>query len=189
MQAYWLFESKISDICKCNWRFMEYEDRLSEASFVFITALRTFSTNSGFFWQDYRRTLTIYMQELKVAYQSQACWLSLDRHVRNKDNDTCNCTILDSLIAREPDPTDTHVQRFMNTLSSRKQNILNLLMDGKSYRSVCRRMHQNHLNCSSIFRKLPRIIGIILWTIINRTVLLAASVFRASVPGAMPSAN
>lgn len=49
MQAYQLFEAKIKEICKWNWRFLEYEDRVSEAAYIFIIALRTLPTNTGFF--------------------------------------------------------------------------------------------------------------------------------------------
>ena len=145
MRAYQLFEHKILTLCKSNWRFMEYEDRLSEAAYILIIALRRFSTNSGFFWQDYQDILSDHMQKLKTEYRNQTCWLSLNRPFRNKSNEPCNCTLLDLLIAREPDYSDQHVQRFLNMLPFRQQDILNQLLDGRSHRSVCRRMKMSSL--------------------------------------------
>ena len=143
MQAYSLFESKIAQICRFNWRFMEYEDRLSEAAYIFIIALRIFPTNSGFFWQEYQGILIAHMQNLKAEYRRQTCWISLDKRLRNRNNDVYNHTLLDLLVAQEPDSGDLHVHRFLNTLPFLHQDILNLLMDNKSRRSVCRRLNMS----------------------------------------------
>jgi len=143
MQAYQLFEAKIKNICRFNWRFLEYEDRISEATYIFIVALRTLPTNTGFFWQEYQNVLATYMQKLKTEYQYQTCWLKLDKPIRSKNNINYNYSLLDLLIAREPDSSEISVHNFLNTLSIQQQNILNLLMDGRSHRSVCMRMKIN----------------------------------------------
>lgn len=143
MQAYQLFEAKIKNICRFNWRFLEYEDRISEATYIFIVALRTLPTNTGFFWQEYQSILATYMQKLKTEYRYQTCWLKLDKPVRSKNNINYNYSLLDLLIAREPDSSEISVHNFLNTLSIQQQNILNLLMDGRSHRSVCMRMKIN----------------------------------------------
>jgi len=143
IQAYRLFETKIQEICRLNWRFLEYEDRISEAAYIFIIALRTLPTNTGFFWHEYQNVLMDYMQSLKKEYQHQTCWLNLDAPVRSKTINDYNYSLLDLLIAREPDSSEISVHNFLNTLSIQQQNILNLLMDGRSHRSVCMRMKIN----------------------------------------------
>ena len=118
-QAFRLFEPKIRDMCKSGWRFMEYDDRLSEAAYIFLSALRTFPTNSGLFWEDYKASFVSHMERLKKEYGRQSCWISLDSHVRDKKNSVCRSTILDLIIAAEEDRTDMHVHRIMNTLPMR----------------------------------------------------------------------
>lgn len=93
-QAYQLFEAKIKEICKLNWRFLEYEDRVSEAAYIFIIALRTLPTNTGFFWQEYQNALTTHMQNLRTEYQHQTCWLKLDKPVRCKNSTDYSYSLL-----------------------------------------------------------------------------------------------
>ena len=138
-QAYCLFQKRIKEICRDKWLFMEYEDRISEASFVFCVALRIFSTRGGSFWQDYLNLLGIHMQNKRPQHQNSRYCLSLDKPVRASDNSAYPFTLLDLLIAREPDDTLSDVQCFLGTLSSKQQEILNLLMDGKTHKNVCMR--------------------------------------------------
>jgi len=145
IQAYRLFETKIQEICRLNWRFLEYEDRISEAAYIFIIALRTLPTNTGFFWHEYQNVLMDYMQSLKKEYQHQTCWLKLDAPVRSKTINDYSYSLADLLIAREPDYSGIIIHNFLNTLPRKQQDILNLLMDRCSHRSVCKRMKiSNH---------------------------------------------
>lgn len=144
IQAYQLFETKIQEICRLNWRFLEYEDRISEATYIFIVALRTLPTNTGFFWQEYQNLLVHHMENLKTKHQHQTCWLKLDAPARSKTDNAYSYSLLDLLIAREPDFSEISVHNFLNALPPQQQNILYLLMEGKSHRSVCRRMKISH---------------------------------------------
>lgn len=57
-------------LCKKRWSNLEYEDRLAEVQFIFLLALRQFSTNSGHFLEDFCAVLTPYMDELNKRTSS-----------------------------------------------------------------------------------------------------------------------
>lgn len=140
MAAYELFAPHIQRLCQHNWRFLEQEDRISEAAYIFIITLRTFPTNSGHFWQEYVQALNAYMQKLRAGYNRQKCWLSLDAPLRTKrNNEVGKCTLLDFLGASDTDSSDILVHRFLNTLPKQRRDILERLMDGKTRRAVCMR--------------------------------------------------
>ena len=59
-----LFIPHIEQYCDGRWMNMELEDRILEASYVFVQALRNFAWISGHFWQDYLSRLCPYMDAL-----------------------------------------------------------------------------------------------------------------------------
>ena len=139
--AYMLFDTPIRNLCRNNWHFLEPDDRIAEAQFLFIVALRTYPTNSGHFWSDYKRALSEYMLQLKLIHGKQRCRISLDSPLRTKYDSGRKVTRLDLLRAPEPDNTHWLVHRFLSAASFRQRHVLELLMDGKSRRCVCRRLH------------------------------------------------
>ena len=140
MQAYLLFEKAIDRICQGRWKFLEWDDRISEACFVFIVALRRYPTNSGHFWKDYELMLTEYMGKLKMLYGNQKCWLSLDAPLHSQYEDGRKYTWLDVIQAEELDSSEEMVGAFMATLPEERCRILNVLFDNigdRSSRAVC----------------------------------------------------
>ena len=138
-QAYDLFKEKIRIICEHNWCFMEPDDRISEASIVFLIVLRTFSTSDGRFWQNYLELLEKHMRSLQTYYRTSSCRLSLNRSVHSADNTAYPYSFQDILPAPGPDHTAKHIYRFLTTLPARQQRIVYSLMDGKTRQYVCQK--------------------------------------------------
>lgn len=154
-RAYALFKEKIKLVCKYNWCFMEMEDRISEASLAFFIALRTFSTRDGCFWPNYLKLLALHMQNLRPHYRDSGCRLSLNQLVPDGNNAAYPYSFLDLLPARDPDWTAGHVQRFLNTLSSQQQRVVDPLLEGRTRRHVCR---EEGLSSSELQQQLQTII-------------------------------
>ncbi len=95
------------------------------------------------------------MQNIRPHYRDSGCRLSLNRLVLDGNNAAYPYSFLDLLPACDPDWTFGHVQRFLNTLSSRQQKVLDPLLEGRTRQYVCR---EEGLSSSELQQQLQTII-------------------------------
>lgn len=128
----------IKEMCHQRWCNLEPEDRLAEAFFLFIMALRNFPLNSGHFIEDYDKALEEHMSKLNRKTPSlRYSHISLDSFP-GEEKDT-GCNLYHVLPSKEPDYSYLNVESFLKTLTPLEQDIAQELMTSKSKAKVAQK--------------------------------------------------
>ena len=115
----------IKKLCYGKWFNLELEDRIIEAAYFFICALRNLPIDSGHFMSDYEDALVPYMNEQnrKEPSRYHRCDRSLD-DPGNTNNTDKKWTLYDILSGPDIDQTAVDVDSFLNSLPIWQKNIL-----------------------------------------------------------------
>ena len=130
-EALSLFTTHIEQYCHGRWINMELEDRILEASYVFVQALRSFAWISGHFWQDYLSLLCPYMDALNKQTPSLRYprTLSLDKEYASPGNSkgvSLHSTVRGSGINHQL----MELSFFLESLTSADRRMVASLADG-----------------------------------------------------------
>ncbi len=127
-------------LCSNHWRYIEFDDRLSELNYLFICAWRQFPTNTGHFLKDFEQAVHPHMDKLnREAAARFFKFRSFDGAIKNST--TCSepkkFTFHNVVKSRE-DHTQATVDDFLSRLSDRDRCILQALLDGTSRTAIAR---------------------------------------------------
>lgn len=126
-------EPKIRKTCSGRWLNMEPEDRVAEASFFFIRALRSLPHSTGHFMSDYIDLLIPYMDKKNREYPSHYRKIfSLDAPLPSS-NDSGEWNRYDTNVAPCTDESVEDVKLFLQSLPDWQQMIMHdILYNGLS---------------------------------------------------------
>lgn len=146
----------IKNLCKKKWTNMEPEDRVAEATYYFLCAIRSIPTNTGCFIQDFEKELIPYMDQINSTYPprfySKMC--SLDS-LTPTNNGSSQWTLYDSRAGSFLDQSALCVKLFFKSLPPEHRKILYaLLMEGLPKSAIAR---QNGLTVYELKKILHRI--------------------------------
>lgn len=119
----------IKRFCYERWGGFEMEDRVQEAAYFFVCALRSLSLTGGHFWEEYCQGLILYMKKCNASAQSRyfrEC--SLYRPINNS-NDDMSIALVDVLHDSGIDESASVVQAFLNTLEPEDARIVRSLQE------------------------------------------------------------
>lgn len=121
----------IQEHCTGRWRNMEYQDRISEASLIFLEDLRTMPLNTGHFLEEYKADLKVKMGELNRRKPSRRYrFCSLDSLFSGKTGEFFDgCRFISSPMV---DLSVIEVKEFLRSLPVQDREIIALLLDGYS---------------------------------------------------------
>lgn len=121
----------IQEHCAGRWRNMEYQDRISEASLIFLEDLRTMPLNTGHFLEEYKADLEVKMGELNRRTPSRRYrFCSLDSLFSGKTGEFFDgYRFISSPMV---DLSVIEVKEFLRSLSLQNREIIALLLEGYS---------------------------------------------------------
>ncbi len=115
-------------LCRKRWIRLEPEDRVAEASLVFILCLRAWPLDTGHFLRDFERVLTSHMDQktrvLPPRFYGAA--LSLDEVRQGRGGSRWNGYHI--LPGRDPDESGFFVRSFLQALAEEDRDILTALL-------------------------------------------------------------
>lgn len=119
----------IQEHCAGRWRNMEYQDRISEASLIFLEDLRTMPLNTGHFLEEYKADLEVKMGELNRRTPSRRYrFCSLDSLFSGKTGEFFDgYRFISSPMA---DLSVIEVKEFLRSLPLQDREIVILLLKG-----------------------------------------------------------
>ncbi len=135
-----LAEPYLLKLCRDHWKYIEFDDRLSELQYLFICAWRQLPTNTGHFLKDFEQAVTPYMDQLNRAAAVRFFKLrSFDGAIKNDPSrfEPKKFTF-HSVIQSKDDHTQAVVDDFLSRQSKRERDILRSLLDGRSKASIAR---------------------------------------------------
>ena len=121
----------IQEHCAGRWRNMEYQDRISEASLIFLEDLRTMPLNTGHFLEEYKADLEVKMGELNRRTPSRRYrFCSLDSLFSGKTGEFFDgYRFISSPMVNL---SVIEVKEFLRSLSLQDREIIALLLEGYS---------------------------------------------------------
>ncbi len=137
----------LQKLCRSNWHFIEYDDRLVELQYLFICAWRQLPTNTGHFLQDFERVSRPYMDKLNrqaglryFRHRSMDAALSCEKNsnVTSKQPFT-----LHQILSVSEDISADWVTAFLEELPERDRRILTARLDGCSKGAIARQYGLN----------------------------------------------
>ena len=101
-----LMEPSIRNYCRQKWTYVDMEDRLSEARYVFLVVLRERSLPEERVWEVFRHTLDEHMHHLnqKEAGHRYHC-RSLHAAIRTRNGEE-GSPLMDLIASPQPDPCE-----------------------------------------------------------------------------------
>lgn len=131
------FTPQIGMYCAGRWQNIEPEDRFSEASSIFIQALRIFPWVGGVFWQNYLSILCPYMDDLNRATHSLRYprEVSLDKPYTTNHGETGVC-LHNFVQGRGINHESMELRSFLNSLLADERRIVADLASGRPKHAV-----------------------------------------------------
>ena len=130
----------IQEHCAGRWRNMEYQDRISEASLIFLEDLRTMPLNTGHFLEEYKADLEVKMGELNRRTPSRRYrFCSLDSLFSGKTGESFDgYRFISSPMVNL---SVIEVKEFLKSLPIRAGEIIVLLLDGYSKSEILEKLN------------------------------------------------
>lgn len=122
------YRPRVMHLCEERWPYMRMDEKIAEAEYFLLCAIRTPSVHIGKFWYTFLRSFIPYMDKFyRNESKNRFFHLSLDASLRTKSQDQ-NWTLLECL----PDTTsfESNLLRkeFLASLSEQSRNVLSELI-------------------------------------------------------------
>ncbi len=144
----------LEELCRSNWRYLEYEDRLSELQYCFVCVWRQLPVGNGHFLEDFEAVCRPYMDALDRAASARA-WgeRSLDGGLAD-DADDGEELSFHHFLAADTDESAVWVQSFLRELAPSDRALLDALLAGEPRAAIARR---NGMTTYGLGRRLKQI--------------------------------
>ena len=134
-----MFENRIKQSCSGRWTAIEEQDRISEASLVFLSVLRTPNLSEEKLWPTYVQTLDEHMLKQSQKSSKERFHFSLDAPIKRNDGGK-GSSYIDFLPDQEKWKSQRRVEHFLLMLPETERRVCVELISDPSCRKAAYRL-------------------------------------------------